>query len=70
MGKWKPKKIPGHTHEREQAEKRGFTVDTLRRWRKRGEGQAYIVMGREIFYVDADELRWLASLKITPVRAA
>jgi hypothetical protein len=68
MAKWNQKKIPGHTHEREQAAKLGFTLDTLRRWRRQGKGQAYAIIGREIFYIDADESRWLASLKVTPTR--
>ena len=68
MATWKRKKISGHTPEREQAEKLGFALDTLRKWRRCGTGQAYIVVGREIHYVDADERRWLASLKVTPPR--
>jgi hypothetical protein len=56
------------THARTQAEKLGFALDTLRKWRRQGTGQAYIVVGREIHYVDADEPRWLASLKVTPPR--
>lgn len=59
MTEWKRKKIPGHTPERQQAEKLGFALDTLRKWRRQGTGQAYIVVGREIHYVDADEPRWL-----------
>jgi hypothetical protein len=65
---WKRKKIPGHTPEREQADKLGFALHTLRKWRRQGTGQAYIVVGREIHYVDADEPRWLASLKVIPPR--
>jgi hypothetical protein len=61
-------KLPGHTEEHERAKQLGVHVDTLRKRRKRGEGQAYVVYGREIHYVDADEPRWLASLKITPSR--
>lgn len=68
MAEWKRKKISGHTPEREQAEKLGFALDTLRKWRRQGTGQAYIVVGREIHYVDADEPRWLASLKVVPPR--
>ena len=61
-------KLPGHTEEHERAKQLGVPVDTLRKRRKRGEGQAYIVYGREIHYVDADEPRWLASMKVTPPR--
>jgi hypothetical protein len=68
MGAWKRKKIPGHTSEHEKAEQSGFSIETLRKWRKQGKGQAYIEIGREIFYVDADEPRWLASLKKMPTR--
>ncbi len=70
MVEWKRKKIPGHTHERDRAAELGFALDTLRKWRRQGKGQAYIIVGREIFYVDADEPRWLASLKVSPPRSS
>jgi hypothetical protein len=70
MAEWKRKKIPGHTPERERAEQLGVVLDTLRKWRRQGKGQAYVVVGREVHYVDADEPRWLASLKVTPPREA
>jgi hypothetical protein len=60
--------LPGHTEEHERAKQLGVHVDTLRKRRKRGEGQAYVVNGREIHYVDADEPRWLMSLRVTPPR--
>jgi hypothetical protein len=69
MAPWRRKKIPGHTHERVRARQLGYALDTLRKWRRRGEGQAYIIVGREVFYVDADEPRWLASLRKTPPRS-
>jgi hypothetical protein len=61
-------KLPGHIEEHERAKQLGMHLDTLRKMRKRGEGQAYVVVGRQIHYVDADEPRWLASLKVTPPR--
>ena len=61
-------KLPGHTEEHERAKRLRMHLDTLRKMRKRGEGQAYVVVGRQIHYVDADEPRWLASLKVTPPR--
>jgi hypothetical protein len=61
-------RLPGHTEEHDRAKQLGVHVDTLRKRRKRGEGQAYVVLGRSIFYVDADEPRWLASMKVTPPR--
>ena len=63
-------RVPGHTEEHERARQLGEHIDTIRKRRKRGEGQAYIVIGRSIFYVDADEPRWLESLRVTPVRRA
>jgi hypothetical protein len=68
-GQVEAKKIPGHTHEKERAAELGFAIDTLRKWRRQGKGQAYAIVGREIFYIDADEPRWLASLKVTPLRS-
>jgi hypothetical protein len=64
-----PQKIPGHTHERERAQQLGVVVDTLRKWRRQGTGPAYIVVARQVHYVDSDEARWLASLKNTPPRS-
>jgi hypothetical protein len=61
-------RLPGHTPERERAKQLGVHLDTLRRKRKQGCGQAYVVWNGEIHYVDADESRWLASLKVTPPR--
>jgi hypothetical protein len=68
MAAWKRKRLPGHTPERERSEQTGWSLHTLRKWRKQGQGQAYIKIGREIHYVDADEPRRLASLKKTPAR--
>jgi hypothetical protein len=70
VSKWKLKTIPRHTHEREQAVKTGFSLHTLRSWRRQGRGQAYIILGREVFYLDADEQRWLESLRVMPVRSS
>jgi hypothetical protein len=61
-------RVPGHTEEHERARQLGEHIDTIRKRRKRGEGQAYIVVGRTIFYVDADEPRWLESMKVVPSR--
>lgn len=66
---WKRRKIEGHTHERDRAKQIGFSLETLRKWRRQGKGQAYITLGREIFYIDADAPRWLASMKKTPPRS-
>jgi hypothetical protein len=61
-------KLPGHTEERERAKQLNIPLDTLRKKRKRGQTQAYVIFKREIHYVDADEPRWLASLKVVPPR--
>jgi hypothetical protein len=68
----KPRKkygqIPGHTHERDKAKQRGVKLSTLQKERSLGVGQAYIKVHRQIYYVDADEPRYLESLKVIPVR--
>lgn len=61
-------KIPGHTHERLKAKQRGVGLNTLQKERWLGVGQAYIKINRQIYYVDADEPRYLESLKVIPVR--
>jgi hypothetical protein len=69
----KPKKkhgrIPGHTPEAEMAKRRGVEICTLQKERWLGVGQAYIKINRQVHYVDADEPRYLESLKVTPVRS-
>jgi len=69
----KPRKkygrIPGHTPEPEMAKQRGVEISTLQKERWQGRGPAYIVVNRQVHYVDADYPRWLESLKKTPVRS-
>ena len=60
--------IPGHTHEQLKAKQRGVELCTLQKERSLGVGQAYIKINRQIYYVDADEPRYLDSLKVIPVR--
>jgi hypothetical protein len=69
MAKWKRKKLPGYTSEHDRARETGFSIETLRKWRRLGKGQAFVRVGREIFYEDADGPRWLASLRVTPPRS-
>jgi hypothetical protein len=65
----KPPKLPGHTHEIEQARQDGVKLDTLRKHRSQGKGQAYIRHFRWVYYVDADRPRYLESLKRVPARS-
>jgi hypothetical protein len=61
--------IPGYTPEAEHAEEIGVTTYTLRKWRRQGKGSAWIKVGRQIHYENADKQRWLSSLKVTPPRS-
>jgi hypothetical protein len=65
-----PPKLPGHTHEIEQAKIDGVKLSTLRKTRSQKRGQAYIKFHRQIYYVDADRPRYLESLKHVPARSA
>lgn len=69
----KPKRkygrIPGHTPEPEHAKMRGVEISTLQKERAQRRGPAYIVVNKQVHYVDADIPRWLESLKKTPVRS-
>jgi len=67
-GKPAPPKLPGHTHEIEQAKIDGVKLSTLQKARSLGLGQAYIKFHRNIYYIDADRPRYLESLKRTPTR--
>jgi hypothetical protein len=64
------KRIPGHTPEAEFAAELNITYETLRKWRRLGKTSAYIVVGRQVHYVDDDKPRWLASLRVSPPRSA
>jgi hypothetical protein len=66
----KRQRIPGHTPEDEFADELRVKKDTLRKWRRLGKTCAYVVLGRQVHYVDEDKPRWLESLRVTPPRAA
>jgi hypothetical protein len=61
-------RIPGHTPEPELAAEQGITVQTQRKKRRRGDCPAYIIVGRQVHYVDEDKLRYYESLRVTPPR--
>jgi hypothetical protein len=66
----KPIRLPGHTPEAEHARELGLKLETLQKKRRRGETCAYVVIARQVFYVDEDRERWLKSMRITPPRSA
>jgi helix-turn-helix protein len=52
--------IPGYFSEREEAERLGIGLVTLRHWRRAGHGPSFIRIGRRYLYPhDADE-KWIA----------
>lgn len=69
----KPRKkygqIPGHTPEPKMAKKRGVEISTLQKERAKGLGPPYIVMNKQVHYIDAEFSKWLASLKKIPARS-
>jgi hypothetical protein len=62
-------KIPGHTAEPDMAKQRGVKVCTLQKERSQGRGPPYIVVNKQVHYVDADYPVWLQSLKVDPPRS-
>jgi hypothetical protein len=50
----------GYIAEKDQAEKHGISLATLRRWRDRKYGPAPIRVGRRYFYREDASERWLA----------
>jgi hypothetical protein len=72
MGRKRKKfgRIPGYTPEPEMAKLRGVEISTLQKERSQRRGPPYIVVNKQVHYVDADFPKWLESLKQTPVRAA
>lgn len=69
MAKHRRGQIPGHTTEADFAAECGVTLDTQRKKRARGECPAYIVVSRQVHYVDEDKYRYFKSLRITPPRS-
>jgi hypothetical protein len=59
-------RIPGHTPEPEMAKLRGVEISTLQKERSQRRGPAYIVVNKQVHYVDADFPKWLESLKRVP----
>lgn len=44
----------------EVAERIGRSLDTLRYWRKRGEGPPSFKLGRRVVYMESDLVGWIA----------
>jgi hypothetical protein len=63
-------RIPGHTPEPEMAKKRGVEISTLQKERCQRRGPPYIVVNRQVHYVDALYSKWPESLIRRPARAA
>ena len=61
--------IEGHTPEPVYAEELGLKEETLRKKRLLGETSDYIIVGRQVHYVDADKRPWLERIRKTGVRS-
>ena len=55
--------------ESETAKQVGVTKATLANWRWRGDGPAYLKIGRTVVYLQADIDEWKASQRVSPVAA-
>jgi hypothetical protein len=62
--------IPGYKTERETAEALGVVLRTLRKWRQRGQGPAFLKFARQIHYHDEAVAAWLKSCEVQPVATA
>lgn len=56
--------------EKRAAEILGVSVHTLRAWRCRGCGPAYVKAGRRVLYLQTDLDAYLAGCRVQPVNAA
>jgi hypothetical protein len=61
--------LENYTSEHTAAPKLNQTVRTLRSWRRRGIGPAWIKVGRLVYYPNAGIAQWLKSLEQQPVRS-
>jgi hypothetical protein len=62
-------RIEGYTPEPEFADEQGIRLVTQRKKRRRGDCPAYIVVGRQVHYSDADTVRYYQSKLVTPPRS-
>jgi hypothetical protein len=62
--------VAGYISEREQAEKHGITLTTLRRWRRRNYGPKGVQVGRKFLYRDDASERWLEEQEAAAAAAA
>jgi predicted DNA-binding transcriptional regulator AlpA len=53
----------GYIAEKDQAQKHGVSLATLRRWRDRKYGPQPVRIGRKYFYRDDASEQWLAALE-------
>jgi hypothetical protein len=61
--------MEGYLSEHEAAPQLRQKLRTLRLWRQRGTGPAWIKVGKLVFYSRSALLTWLASLEHQPVRS-
>jgi predicted site-specific integrase-resolvase len=61
-------RIEGYTPERQTAERLGFALRTMRKWRHNGVGPAYVKFGRQIHYRDEAIAAWLKRCEVNPIR--
>lgn len=55
-----------YLNDRELAKLTGLAVQTLRNWRCKGRGPAYVKVGRRVIYPVDDVLRFMEARKIDP----
>jgi len=57
----KPKKLlDGYIPEADLARGISYEVRTLRKWRQTGEGPPYVLIGKSVYYPEAEFQKWLA----------
>jgi hypothetical protein len=71
MGRAKGKVLlDGYLNEQEEADELGVTPQTLRKWRRLGEGPPYTEFARQFMYSIAGTVAWLKAREVKPVRSA
>jgi Helix-turn-helix domain len=45
------------------------TPRTMRKWRQRGEGPAYVKVGRKVYYARSALIDWLRRQEVKPIRS-
>ena len=60
--------VAGYSSEADTADELNVTIRTLRKWRQRRVGPAWVKVGRQVIYSIESRMSWLKDQEVRPVR--